>query len=352
MASRVVRGSGVLSILTRSRLPVVVPRQTALRLCSRLHSNSCSLLRWRTASTIQSTAAASRHYNTTTTPFTQVSTDDNVPTESKKKEKFASLEGVRGDGKTLRWYKDVTVVPFDPIEGAWTVALDSRSIRTSRSNRLWCPNKPIATLIAAEWARQDGNIRPFSMPLMQVASTAIDLVPEDRTIMIGNSLNHLDTDTILFRAPPSEDADDLRELQGSLHGPLIEWFQNRYNCKLHINKEESIMLENQTTLANSVVRWTVHNYDDWRMACVSSIVQSSKSLIIAMALERGLITGIEALRSARVEENYQSDRWGKVEAGHDLDEKDYEIRFLAAATILRLLELPSSKLVDDMDPGF
>jgi ATP synthase F1 complex assembly factor 2 len=45
-----------------------------------------------------------------------------------------------------------------------------------------------------------------------------------------------------------------------------------------------------------------------------------------------------AVAAARVEEDFQMEEWGSVEAGHDLDVADARTRVTAAATFVRLLQ--------------
>ena len=45
----------------------------------------------------------------------------------------------------------------------------------------------------------------------------------------------------------------------------------------------------------------------------------------------------DALALVRVDERYQTDLWGVVEGGHDIDEADLRVRLAAPATFLELL---------------
>ena len=44
----------------------------------------------------------------------------------------------------------------------------------------------------------------------------------------------------------------------------------------------------------------------------------------------------EALRIARLEEDFQLEEWGRVEGGHDLDQADIHVRVTAPAVFARL----------------
>lgn len=45
----------------------------------------------------------------------------------------------------------------------------------------------------------------------------------------------------------------------------------------------------------------------------------------------------QALQAARVEEEFQIDRWGLVEGGHDVDQANAKVQLAAPSLFLRLL---------------
>jgi ATP synthase F1 complex assembly factor 2 len=63
-------------------------------------------------------------------------------------------------------------------------------------------------------------------------------------------------------------------------------------------------------------------------------------VVIAAALLYGRINVAQAVAAARIEEEYQLEDWGMVEAGHDLDIADARSRIGAPAVFTRLLALP------------
>ena len=61
-------------------------------------------------------------------------------------------------------------------EGGLTVLLDGRPVRTPQRTLLQLPGPALAAAVAAEWQAQGDEIVPASMPLTQLASTALDRV--------------------------------------------------------------------------------------------------------------------------------------------------------------------------------
>lgn len=62
-----------------------------------------------------------------------------------------------------------------------------------------------------------------------------------------------------------------------------------------------------------------------------------KSVLIAVAVAERHWSVQDAIAAARLEEDYQIEDWGMVEAGHDLDIVDINTRVGAPAMMLRLL---------------
>ncbi len=79
--------------------------------------------------------------------------------------------------------------------------------------------------------------------------------------------------------------------------------------------------------------------DVWHLAATEQLTATCKSLVLAAALVRGAIGPGEALAAARLEEDFQAEEWGRVEAGHDLDEADIRSRLFGPSVFLRLLQL-------------
>lgn len=79
--------------------------------------------------------------------------------------------------------------------------------------------------------------------------------------------------------------------------------------------------------------------DAWHLAAVEQLTSACKSVVVAAALLHGRITPQEAMDASRLEESFQIEDWGMVEAGHDLDIADITTRVSAPALMVRLLEM-------------
>ncbi|XP_056847951.1 uncharacterized protein LOC130498528 [Raphanus sativus] len=86
-----------------------------------------------------------------------------------------------------RFYKKVTTREADDGNG-WTVMLDYRTLKTPSKRPLKLPSLALAKAIAADWEYQLAEgIRPFTMPLMKLACTALERVPLTRPKIIEHN---------------------------------------------------------------------------------------------------------------------------------------------------------------------
>ncbi len=121
----------------------------------------------------------------------------------------------------------------EPIAAAdgFGVTLDGKPIRTPGKRDLVVPTAALAAAIAAEWNAQQREVRPRSMPLTQLANTAIDRVKTQRAPVVRQIADYAATDLVCYRAlrPPQ-----LAQRQQAVWQPLIDWAVLRYDAPLDI----------------------------------------------------------------------------------------------------------------------
>ncbi|KAG6421739.1 hypothetical protein SASPL_118325 [Salvia splendens] len=234
-----------------------------------------------------------------------------------------------------RFYNEVSTKEADDGIG-WSVMLDYRTLKTPSKRNLKCPTLALAKAIAAEWEYQlaDG-IRPFTMPLMKLACTALERVPVTRTKVIENLMQKFHQDLVFCRAPRDNDLTrDLRELQVEKFSPLIKWVESEFGYKPVVytsffgGKQEDGLVK----AFENVLKKT----DDYELAAIDAIAAAAHSLIIAVGMFRGKLSIEQAIELIRLEEDLQVDRWGLVEGGHDLDIADLRVQISSAAVFLGL----------------
>lgn len=202
-----------------------------------------------------------------------------------------------------RFYKTVSV---EAVDGGWDVRLDGRSVRSPAKAPLVLPAEPLARAVADEWDAQGEEIHPLSMPMMQLASTAVDVVGKNRGAIVDGVAKYAETDLLCYRA---EHPRPLVESQTRHWQPLLDWATLRYDAPLHVHA--GLMPKPQPEDATRALRNAVDSYDDWMLSAVQSATDSCGSLVVALALIERRIDAAEAFEASQVDESFQIEQWGE-----------------------------------------
>jgi chaperone required for assembly of F1-ATPase len=222
-----------------------------------------------------------------------------------------------------------------PVAGGYGVALDGRPIKTPAKQPLVVPNAALAGAIAAEWAAQQGEIRPAQMPLTRLASTAIDRVTPQREAIVQQIADYAGTDLVCYRAvhPP-----ELATRQHAVWQPLADWAALRYDAPLEITA--GVIPKPQPEASLRAFATAVAEQDDFALAALHLATGACGSLIISLALTEGRLDAAEAFATSQLDESFQIEAWGE-------DQEQAQRRaalaedIAAAARFLALLRAPT-----------
>lgn len=227
-----------------------------------------------------------------------------------------------------RFYKEVT---SDPVEGGFGVQLDGKAIKTPAGQTLVLATKGLASALAEEWAAQGETVVPSSMPLMQLASTAIDRMTLTRAQVTGFLIGFGGSDVLCYRA---EAPADLAALQHARWQPWLDWAAQELGARLAVTVGVVPVVQEQESL--ETLRHRIEAYDDWTMTALQSLAPCLGSLVLAIAVAEGKLEAAEAFELSRLDELFQAERWGiDSEAKARTDGLRQEV--LAAARMLELL---------------
>ncbi|KAA8530150.1 hypothetical protein F0562_004859 [Nyssa sinensis] len=238
-----------------------------------------------------------------------------------------------------RFYKQVTTREADDGNG-WTVMLDYRTLKTPSKRPLKCPTLALAKAIAAEWEyQQTDGIRPFTMPLMLLSCTALERVPLTRPKIIEQLMAKFHQDLVFYRAPGDCDVTSgVLERQVEKMDPFLHWVESEFGFK-PVVYSSFFGGKQEDGLANAIESF-LKKTDDCELAAIDAIAAAAHSLIISIGIFRGRLQIEEAIELIRLEEDWQIDRWGLVEGGHDLDIADLRVQISSAAVFLGLSRRP------------
>lgn len=201
-----------------------------------------------------------------------------------------------------RFYKEAAAVA---VTGGWGIALDGKTVRTPAKNRLVLQSRALAEAIAAEWNAQGAKVKPGTMPLMQIASTAIDRVAPERARIVAETAAYAGTDLVCYRA---EGPSPLVRRQAEIWDPLIDWVRERFDVSLVT--ASGVMAIPQSEPGLAALGRVVEAQDDLRLTALSVATGAAGSLVVGLALLEGKLTPEEAAAAAQLDELYQAERWG------------------------------------------
>jgi chaperone required for assembly of F1-ATPase len=207
-------------------------------------------------------------------------------------------------GKSIkRFYKQV-----DSAAGpeGFAIRLDGKPVKTPIGRRLEVPAPALAEAIVAEWLAQEAEVRPASMPLTQLASTALDRVGPERAAIAAQMMDYAGTDLLCYRAdfPP-----DLAERQARHWQPLLDWADEALGSRLTVTA--GIVAVTQPEPALTALRAHLDGLDVWRLTAAQSACAATGSLVLALALTAGRIDAAQAFALAHLDEDYQIEKWGE-----------------------------------------
>lgn len=202
-----------------------------------------------------------------------------------------------------RVYKQVAVAA---AEGGFEVRLDGRAVRTPARNPLRLPTAALAQAVADEWDAQGETVQPGSMPMMQLAATALDRVVPDPAAMADAAARFAETDLVCYRAdgPPA-----LVHRQHASWQPLLDWVALDHDAALMV--AHGIMPVQQPATALAAVRAAVGRLDPWRLTALSVAASAAGSVVIGLALVTGRLDAAGAWDASQLDETFQIEQWGE-----------------------------------------
>lgn len=204
-----------------------------------------------------------------------------------------------------RFYRGATVEKAAEAAG-FAVLLDDRPVRTPARRTLAIPSKRLAESIASEWNAQGEEIDPATMPLMQLAASALDRVAPQRADILDQLARYAETDLVCYRARSPA---DLVARQTAAWQPLADWVMRRFDAPLVMTTDVAPVAQPESTLAG--LRAAIDTHDDFELAALGLATQACGSLVIGLALSHGEVDAQKAGDASQIDEIYQAEQWGE-----------------------------------------
>ena len=255
---------------------------------------------------------------------------------------MASMSKAKPENRALpkRFY---TAVAVQQSADGFGIALDGKLLRTQGRNPLHVASQQLAGAIADEWEAQAEFINPDTMPLARLINLTIDRVPADRAALLMELARYGQTDLVCYRAPqdaviarqsrsnpassvcetitlsapnswiasalegPRND-ESLRQRQDTIFTPILDWLRAAYGIDLAVT--EGVMPVAQSTASQQRMAALFAEASDGQLAALCMMVPLLGSAVLALAVWKGRIAVEEALIAARLDEDFQAEKWG------------------------------------------
>lgn len=232
-----------------------------------------------------------------------------------------------------RFWDEVSVAE---VPGGFAVLLDDRPLRTPAKAELITPTRALAEAIAAEWRAIEGEIRPEGLPFTRAANAAVDRVAPDPAPLVAGLAAYGESDLLCYRA---ESPAALAARQAAAWDPPLAWAAEGLGARLAATV--GVRHRPQDPRALAALRTAVAAHDPFALTALSELVSLSGSLVLALAVARGVMSAPEAWAASRVDEAWQEEQWG-VDAEAAEAAREREEAFLRAAKLLEMLALRRS----------
>ncbi|MFT6912236.1 MAG: chaperone required for assembly of F1-ATPase [Paracoccaceae bacterium] len=190
-------------------------------------------------------------------------------------------------------------------EGNWTVRLDNRPVKTPAKAPLVVPTEAMAQAIAKEWQAQGEKIDPRTMPMTRSANAAIDKVIPQMPQVVAMIAEYGTSDLLCYRA---ESPEGLIERQAVAWDPLLEWAASELNAPLKVMT--GVMYAAQPDESLAALGRALAGFNAFEITAMGDLVSLSGSLVIGLAVARGLMPASELWDRSRIDENWQTEHWG------------------------------------------
>lgn len=215
----------------------------------------------------------------------------------------AARKGFRESEERLKRFWTEAGVEYR--DGGWTVLLDGRTPKTPAHAAYALPTQAAARMVADEWAAQGEFIAPGTMPATRLAATAIDRVGGARDAVAEEIAAFAGSDLLCYLA---DHPTALAVEQARACTPWRDWAALELGVVLE--PAEGIVHRAQDPAAVARVRELALRLDDFALTGLAMATPLLGSAVLALAVQRGALSGEAAFDLSRLDEAFQERQWG------------------------------------------
>ncbi|THD63526.1 MAG: ATPase [Phenylobacterium sp.] len=201
-----------------------------------------------------------------------------------------------------RFYADVSV---GEMNGGFSILLDGRGLKSLKGAPVVLPTEALAQQVAREWAGQGEVLELAAMPVTRLANTALEAVPAAREATAQSVADYAASDLLCYYA---ETPVGLRVRQQALWGPVL----GRAEAELGLAflPADGIVHQPQPPETLARVKALALALDNFGLTGLAFGAPLFGSAVLAIALQRGWLSGEAAFDLSRLDEAWQEEQWG------------------------------------------
>jgi len=172
------------------------------------------------------------------------------------------------------------------------------------------------------------------MPLLTLATTAIDREETQRQLLIAQLIGYTSVDTTCCR---EEEGSEVAQRQAERLDPLLRRVEEILDVKFKV--KDNLFGVKQKRATKEKLQAYLERLNPFELACLDALAVAGKSTVLAIAAVHGDMHPEEVMMLTRLEEELQIENWGLVEGGHDIDRATARVTVAAPLTFLQLLRV-------------
>jgi chaperone required for assembly of F1-ATPase len=191
------------------------------------------------------------------------------------------------------------------MNGGFAVNLDARMLRGPKGGQVILPTQALADQVAEEWARQGERLDLARMHATRLANTAIESIPQARDATAQAIADYAASDLLCYFAT---DPAGLVDRQTRLWSPVLDRLQAQ--AGLRFIRAAGIVHQTQPPETLAQVKTLALAMDDFGLTGLAFGAALFGSAALAIALQRGWLSGEAAFDLSRLDEAWQEEKWG------------------------------------------
>ena len=168
------------------------------------------------------------------------------------------------------------------------------------------PTRALGETVVDEWLAQGEKLKHETMPMTQLALTALDIIGKKRETTIAELTAYANSDLLCHFAdlPPA-----LSERQRKIWQPILDWCALRFDALLLA--KPGIMPIAQSPDSKAALRRAITSFDDFRLTGLRQAVDLCGSLVLGLALIDRHLTAAQVFNASELEALFQMEKWGE-----------------------------------------